>query len=265
MFADIVISLVLLSVTHRARTQAVLAHHPISEQWHSDQARNELGGWSADVHDESFLIPGHEGLSSGYVVGVSDPFLGFEHCWEDIWRPMDGIGDVDDGGISDVFNSDYPLDSDNIIASLPQLQTGYLLDTNSSAHYLPTSSLFSTPLNSPGNTGSQTSSDTMSRWPDDVGQIQDSCFDLPSSLTAGGIGLANVSNRLWLSASGQSIHLVGEDASLATHAMPKATLKESILEASLNDISSGNTVQSQIQLCDFKDCGRLYESHKKLK
>ena len=181
---------------------------------------------------------------------------------------MDSVGG---GGISDVFNSDYqgsfPLEliADTTIVSLNQLQTAYLSDANSSTHCLPTSSFFNISLNSPGDIGSQASSDTMSSRPNDVNLIQGSDLELPLNLTADENALTDVPNLLWLSASVQSSQLVAEDIRLAALAMPKATSRGYTNKAPLNESSSDNAPPSQIHLCDFQDCGRLCESHKQLK
>jgi len=179
------------------------------------------------------------------------------------------VDSVGGGGISDVFNSDYqgdiPFESDTTIVSPAELQTAYLSNANFSTHGLPNSSFSRTSLNSLSNIGSQASSDTVSGWPDDVDAIQGFGLELPSSLTAGEIALTDVSNLLRVSANGQSSQLVGEDIRLADQAVPKTTSREPIRKASPNESSSSNATPSQIRVCDFQDCGRLCESHEKLK
>lgn len=247
---------------------SVPVHHHISGQWHSDQARNEPGGWPADADDDRFLNPGSEdNLSAGCVwTGSSGPFLGFEHWWEDTWGLVDNVGG---GGISDVFNSDYqggfPPELDTTTVSPTQLQTAYLSNANFGPHFQPTSSLFSTSLDAPGNMGSQASSDTVSGWPDHVTPIQGFGLELLLRSTAGENALTDLSNLPCFSANGQLSQLSAEDIRLAAQAMPKRASSESPRKASLNESSSGNATPRQIWVCDFQDCGRLCESHKKLK
>ena len=182
---------------------------------------------------------------------------------------MGSVDSVGGGGISDVFNSDYqgdiPFESDTTIVSLAELQTAYLSNANFSTHGLPNSSFSRTSLNSLSNIGSQASSDTVSGWPDDVGPIQGFWLGLALSPTAGENAITDVSNLPGVSANGQSSQLVAEDIGPADEAVPKTTSRKSIRKASPNESSSGNATPNQIRVCDFHDCGRLCESHKKLK
>jgi len=245
----------------------VPAHHHILERWHSDQARSGLGVGRTDADDERFLNSGSEDLSAGCVgTGDCEPLLGFEHWGEERWASVDSTGG---GGIGDVFNSDYQrystLELDATTSSPTQLRTGYLSNTNFSTHLLPTSSFFSTSLDSSGDIGSQANPNTMSEWPNDVSSILELDLEPPWLSTVGEAALADVSKMSWPSANGLPSQFNAEDIGVAALDLPTTALSESITQASLNESSSGNPTPSQIWACDFQDCGRVCKSHKKLK
>ena len=178
---------------------------------------------------------------------------------------MDSVGG---GGISDVFNSDYqgdfPFEFSNAIVSPNELQTAELSNASFGRFDLRTSSSSCKSFNFLGNIGSQAGSDTVGGWPDDVNPTQGFGLELPLSSTIRENVLTDASNLLRVSTSSQSAQLVVKDIKAADQSAPKTTSRASIRKASSSESSSDNTTPSQIWVCDFQDCGRLFESHKKL-
>ena len=236
----------------RAGTRVVLARRRISEQWHSDQAGNEFGGWTTNVEGDWLLNSGSESLSTENTwCGSSESFLSFEHWVGGIGQQGDYIDGTTYGSVNfpDVFNSDPQTG----ISTAQQIRHSPTEDVDLSFSLEPFDPKVPLDLEF---VGIQANADLVSG---------ESCLLDPTLQDKGELDSVDPFHTLLLSQdSYPTVRIAEEFQPESNHALD-TPLDEQLRSLSSDGSSRESSDGAQHWPCDFPKCSRICTSRQKLR
>jgi len=244
----------------------VLAHHHISEQWHSDQAGNAFGSSTTNVDADWLLNAEPENLLAESIwPDSSEPFLRFEH-----W--LGGVGGLQDYGLLKNTSSNGGINVHDVSNSNPNeefLGEPYfsaICVTQQQFGHSPTELVDILPPHESLHSNASPDAERSIR-------LQESRFSVsevpyqpePTQYGGGALGPIDLFPVPLSSLASQTGAYMALEVQMEPKSMADASLGE--LLGTLCPVASSqeSSTASQGWSCDFHKCGRICESRKKLR